>query len=129
MTTADNICDALDAKPTVGVTNCALRPERDAAQEKCWKDIRNTGLLGVVLWKGRRTGAPAAYTVGTWLGVESWSDCQRTGGTALEPRPRDFDCHKKIREERIREKARYISIVMLFFSSNGQQFPIVACSV
>ena len=48
MTTADHICDALDAKPTVGVTNCALRPERDAAQEKCWKDALNTGKLASI---------------------------------------------------------------------------------
>ena len=42
MQTADDICDALEAKQTPGVINCALQTQRDKAKEKVWTGALDT---------------------------------------------------------------------------------------
>ena len=53
MLTADDICDALEAGKTTGVTNCSLQTQRDKSQEKAWKEGLDTALFAQQVGKKR----------------------------------------------------------------------------
>ena len=72
MMNANEICQALEAGKTAGVSNCALQIQRDKPNEKAWKDKCDTGTFAKLVGKSKDN---LFYMELVW--DDAWSNAER----------------------------------------------------